>query len=129
MRVVKPGDELIEALEEHQLELQGMIGMGKFVEYFKDRVLRWQAALGTVETVLKEWTSVTKSWASLEAIFLASADIRAQLPDDTKVCCARVAFAMIASVTRGLLLRTALRGHRPGVQGAHEGGDPCAERR
>jgi hypothetical protein len=32
---------------------------------------------------------VSKSWASLESIFLASADIRSQLPEDTKVrsCC------------------------------------------
>jgi dynein heavy chain, axonemal len=30
--------------------------------------------------VLKEWMSVTKAWASLESIFLASVDIRAQLP-------------------------------------------------
>ena len=34
--------------------------------------------------VLREWLSVTKAWASLEAIFLGSADIRSQLPDDTK---------------------------------------------
>ena len=30
------------------------------------------------------WDTVTKSWTGLESIFLASADIRAQLPDDTK---------------------------------------------
>ena len=118
MRVVKPSDELIEALEEHQLELQGMIGMGKFVEYFKDRVLRWQTALGTVETVLKEWTSVTKSWASLEAIFLGSADIRAQLPDDTKV------FSLPYVVARLSYRCAAFRGNRPGIQGADEGRYP-----
>ncbi len=28
---------------------------------------------------------VSKSWAALESIFLASADIRSQLPEDTKV--------------------------------------------
>jgi len=28
--------------------------------------------------------NVSRSWASLESIFLASADIRSQLPDDTK---------------------------------------------
>ena len=31
------------------------------------------------------WVAVSKSWAALESIFLASADIRSQLPDDTKV--------------------------------------------
>ena len=61
-----------------------MIGMGKFVEFFKDRVLQWQQSLGLVEDVLKVWTNVSRNWASLESIFLASADIRSQLPDDTK---------------------------------------------
>merc|ERR1719199_1745101 len=44
----------------------------------------WQTALGQVEEVISEWMKVCKSWAALESIFLASADIRAQLPDDTK---------------------------------------------
>ena len=33
---------------------------------------------------LKQWSAVTKQWAGLEAIFLGSADIRRQLPEDTK---------------------------------------------
>jgi dynein heavy chain len=44
----------------------------------------WQTTLGDVEEVISEWQKVCKSWAALETIFLASADIRAQLPDDTK---------------------------------------------
>jgi dynein heavy chain len=64
--------------------VQTIVGMGKFADYFRDRVTTWQKNLGTVESVLREWVSVTKAWASLESIFLASADIRAQLPDDTK---------------------------------------------
>ena len=84
VRVVKASDEVVESLEAHQMELQAMIGMGKFVDYFRDRVTAWQKDLGNVESVLKEWLAVTKVWASLESIFLGSADIRAQLPDDTK---------------------------------------------
>jgi dynein heavy chain len=84
MFLIKPSEEVIEGLEGHQLELQTMIGMGKFVEFFKDRVLQWQQSLGLVEDVLKVWTNVSRNWASLESIFLASADIRSQLPDDTK---------------------------------------------
>ena len=44
---------MIEGLESHQLELQSMIGMGKFVDFFKDRVLSWQSTLGSVEDVIK----------------------------------------------------------------------------
>jgi dynein heavy chain len=62
-----------------------MIGMGKFVDFFREKVQRWQTSLGTTEDVLKLWTNVSKSWSSLENIFLSSADIRAQLPEDTKI--------------------------------------------
>jgi dynein heavy chain len=84
VRVVRASDEVVESLEAHQMELQTMIGMGKFVDYFRDRVTTWQKCLGNVESTLKEWLNVSKSWAALESIFLGSADIRAQLPDDTK---------------------------------------------
>ena len=77
-------EEVMEALETHQMELQSMIGMGKFVEFFKKEVSEWQKTLGNVEETLKVWNIVMKAWASLESIFLESADIRNQLPDDTK---------------------------------------------
>jgi dynein heavy chain len=82
--LIRPSEEVIENLEGHQLELQGIIGMGKFVDYFRDRVMLWQTQLGEVEEVIAEWSKVCRSWSALESIFLASADIRAQLPDDTK---------------------------------------------
>ena len=84
MQLIRHSEEVIEGLESHQLELQTMIGMGKFVDFFRDRVLHWQNTLGTVEDVLKVWVNVSRSWGALESIFLASADIRSQLPDDTK---------------------------------------------
>ena len=83
-QILKVPDEVVEFLDAHQLELQTMIGMGKFVDYFRTKVVSWQNKLGLVETVLKLWGGVTKTWASLEAIFLTSEDIRSQLPDDTK---------------------------------------------
>lgn len=61
-----------------------ILGMGRFVDFFRNRVTHWQRTLGTVQSVLSVWLSVTKQWASLESIFLGSADIRSQLPDDTK---------------------------------------------
>lgn len=84
VKVPKASDEVLESLDAHQMELQFIVGMGKVMEFFRARVEVAQKNLGTVEEVLKEWLSVAKNWASLEAIFLASADIRAQLPDDTK---------------------------------------------
>ena len=83
-KMLGASSDIVEVLEEHQLNLQTMAGMGKFVDYFRDRVEEWQRTLGTVETVLKLWTSVQRTWMSLESIFLTSKDIRSQLPDDTK---------------------------------------------
>jgi dynein heavy chain len=82
--MITVSEEVMEALEAHQMELQSMIGMGKFVEFFKKEVGDWQMKLGTVEDTLKVWNIVMKAWASLESIFLESADIRNQLPEDTK---------------------------------------------
>jgi dynein heavy chain len=82
--LMRPTEEVLDSLDQNQLELQAMLGMGKSVEHFRVAVLQWQRTLGQVETVLKQWVSVCKQWAALESIFLASADIRAQLPEDTK---------------------------------------------
>jgi dynein heavy chain len=82
--VLVPPEEIIETLEEHQLQLQTMIGMGRFVDYFRDEVMSWQKKLSMVETTIKLWVDVQKNWMSLEAIFLNSADIRSQLPDETR---------------------------------------------
>ena len=84
LMVMKAPEEVIESLDAHQLELQTMIGMGKFVAFFGDQVGKWQETLGTVQETLKGWETVSRNWSSLESIFLASADIRSQLPDDTK---------------------------------------------
>eukprot|EP00904_Undaria_pinnatifida_P003150 jgi/Undpi1/12836/HiC_scaffold_7.g02503.m1 len=82
--VLAGADEVLEALEDHQMQLQGMAGMGKFVDFFRQEVTDWQGTLGEVETFLKLMLSVQRQWTSLEAIFLTSKDIRAQLPDDTR---------------------------------------------
>ena len=80
----RPSDEVVENLESDQMELQSMVGMGKFVKYFKERVTKWLNTLSDVEENLKDWLNVSKQWGSLESIFLSSEDIRTQLPDDTK---------------------------------------------
>ncbi len=44
----------------------------------------WQKKLGTVDLVLNVWKDVQRKWQALEAIFIGSADIRVQLPEDSK---------------------------------------------
>ena len=82
--VPRPSEEVVESMEAHQMELQGIYGMGRFMEYFKDRVVQWQSKLRAVDDTLRMWLAVSRAWASLESIFLASADIRSQLPEDTE---------------------------------------------
>ena len=53
-------------------------------EEFKPDLLKWQKTLKTIDQVLVLWVKVQKNWMRLEPIFLASEDIRAQLPEDTK---------------------------------------------
>ena len=56
----------------------------KDVEEFKERTIHWQKNLKQVEQVITIWQKVQRKWVQLEPIFLASEDIRAQLPDDTR---------------------------------------------
>ena len=39
---------------------------------------------GTVDSTLTVWGDVSKKWSMLESVFVGSADIRVQLPDDSK---------------------------------------------
>jgi dynein heavy chain len=54
-------DEIIEAGEQHAMELLGMLS-SKDVEEFKDRVLHWQKTLKTVDAVINIWVKVQRSW-------------------------------------------------------------------
>ena len=51
---------------------------------FLEKVTTWQRKLGMVDAVLSTWTDVQRKWQALESIFVGSADIRVQLPDDSK---------------------------------------------
>ncbi|KAL0038617.1 hypothetical protein WJX79_000048 [Trebouxia sp. C0005] len=79
-------DSITEALETDNLALQTMSG-GKYVQgnpKFLEIVTNWQKKLGTVDVVLNTWLDVQKKWQALESIFVGSADIRVQLPEDSK---------------------------------------------
>ena len=80
-------EELIEGLDDGQVQLQALAG-SKYVagnQQFQDQVNIWQGKLGGVdETVRTTWLEVQKMWTSLEPIFIGSADIRVQLPEDSK---------------------------------------------
>ena len=62
----------------------GTAAMGRAVDFFRSDIQAWQKCLGTIEAVMRILLMVQRAWSALEAIFLGSQDIRAQLPDDTK---------------------------------------------
>ena len=77
---------MTEALENDNLQLQNMSAQ-KYVQLnpmFQDAVGNWQKKLGTVDSVMATWMDVQKKWQALESIFVGSADIRVQLPEDSK---------------------------------------------
>ena len=51
---------------------------------FLDKVTAWQRKLGTMDLVLGIWQDMQKKWQALVSIFLGSADIREQLPEDSQ---------------------------------------------
>ena len=51
---------------------------------FLEKVTAWQRKLGSVDLVLGTWHDLQKKWQALVSIFLGSADIREQLPDDSR---------------------------------------------
>ena len=50
---------------------------------FLDKVTNWQRKMGTMDLVLGTWFDMQKKWQALVSIFLGSADIREQLPEDS----------------------------------------------
>ncbi|XP_017887523.2 dynein beta chain, ciliary-like [Ceratina calcarata] len=81
--VLKIDEETVETLEDNQVQLQTMLG-SKFVGYFLDEILDWQKKLSTADSVINAWFEVQRAWMNLESIFIASEDIRSQLPEESK---------------------------------------------
>ena len=80
-------EELVEALDDGQVQLQAL-GGNKYVAgnpSFSTDVTIWQNKLGAVDqTIRNSWLEVQGKWTGLEPIFIGSADIRVQLPEDSK---------------------------------------------
>ena len=76
-------EELVELLEDNQMLLQNMM-TSKYIAHFQEPVHDWHRKLGNVDAVVTVWTEVQRTWSHLESIFIGSADIRSQLPEDSK---------------------------------------------
>ncbi|KAM9852522.1 dynein axonemal heavy chain 11 [Aulostomus maculatus] len=79
--LLKCDEELIETLEDHQVQLQGIF-QSKHVDHFLLQVVELQKQLTVADSVLMVWMEVQRTWAYLESIFKGCDDICQQLPAD-----------------------------------------------
>lgn len=81
--MIKISEELMELLEDHQGQLQNMLG-SKYIGHFIKEITEWQQSLSNADAVISAWMEVQRKWMYLESIFIGSKDIRKQLPEDSK---------------------------------------------
>ncbi|KAM9783033.1 dynein axonemal heavy chain 11 [Neosynchiropus ocellatus] len=77
----KCDEAVIEVLEDHQVQLQGVF-QSKHVDHFLLQVVELQNQLTVADSVLMVWIEVQRTWAHLEGIFKGCDDICQQLPED-----------------------------------------------
>ncbi|XP_007535628.1 dynein axonemal heavy chain 17 [Erinaceus europaeus] len=82
--MLKTDEVLVETLEDNQVQLQNLM-MSKYLSHFLKEVTSWQQKLSTADSVISIWFEVQRTWSHLESIFIGSEDIRAQLPEDSKL--------------------------------------------
>jgi len=74
-------DEIIAALDDHQLNVQTMLAT-RYVSEIRPQVEEWEKKLGLISEVIDEWLTCQRQWMYLENIFNAE-DIQKQLPAET----------------------------------------------
>ena len=82
VELVSLDDEIAMTLEEHQTQLQTLLS-SKFISHFVDQVMMWKSQMSTADMVSQLLIDVQRSWSNLEAIFIATDDIRVQLATET----------------------------------------------
>ncbi|KAM9806325.1 dynein axonemal heavy chain 11 isoform 1-T1 [Syngnathus typhle] len=102
--LLKCDEELIETLEEHQVQLQGIF-QSKHIHHFLVEVVELQRQLTVADAVLMVWMEVQRTWAYLESIFKGCDDICQQLPTDAH------RFQMIDAEFQELMLASAKTKH------------------
>uniref|UniRef100_A0A673VKH9 Dynein axonemal heavy chain 17 n=1 Tax=Suricata suricatta TaxID=37032 RepID=A0A673VKH9_SURSU len=82
--MLKSDEVLVETLEDNQVQLQNLM-TSKYLSHFLEEVTSWQQKLSTADSVISIWFEVQRTWSHLESIFVGSEDIRAQLPEDSRL--------------------------------------------
>jgi dynein heavy chain len=80
--LLKMGDDELEALEDHQVQVQNMCA-SRFLSTFESQVLGWQKSLANINEISVLLSEVQKSWSFLENLFVYSEEVKKELPEDT----------------------------------------------
>ncbi|KAE9255217.1 Dynein-1-beta heavy chain, flagellar inner arm I1 complex [Phytophthora fragariae] len=81
---IRSADDLFTALEDDQVQLSTMKA-SPFFGSFDTRILYWEKALSHLSEVIETLLGVQRCWIYLESIFMASEDIRKQLPLESQL--------------------------------------------
>lgn len=77
-------EELSQVLEDDTVNISTMKS-SKFYHSFKDGIDFWEETLSLVSEVLESVLTIQRKWMYLESIFMASEDIRRQLPAESSL--------------------------------------------
>jgi dynein heavy chain len=69
-------------LEDNQVLVQGMMA-NRYMNTFRDLVVGWNKKLMAVADVVAILTEIQRTWAYLESLFVASEEVKKELPEAT----------------------------------------------
>ena len=81
--MIKLSEEDFETLEDHQLQVQNMMG-SRYLATFEQEVTGWQKNLSNVADVVGLMTEIQRTWAYLETLFIGSEEVKKELPVDAE---------------------------------------------
>ena len=81
--MIKLSEEDFETLEDHQLQVQNMMG-SRYLSTFETEVTGWQKNLSNVADVVALMSEIQRTWAYLETLFIGSEEVKKELPVDAE---------------------------------------------
>jgi dynein heavy chain, axonemal len=83
VQLIKLSEEDFECLEDHQLQVQNMMG-SRYLATFETEVTTWQKTLSGIADVVSIMNEIQRTWAYLETLFIGSEEVKKELPEDTE---------------------------------------------
>lgn len=80
-RLIRGWDELFAKLDENLTSLSSM-KQSPYFAVFEELALSWEGKLTRLRLIFDSWIDVQRKWVYLEGIFMGSADIKQQLPNE-----------------------------------------------